>query len=168
MRLTILFSVLIIVTIILTALQLFGYQVLDSIIIMVIIDFIALGANIELEKRKTPEEAKSYVTTKLDNIEKICSDIFNHVTSAPNPDINKKLEKQKEDVSYILDKVAKKSLELEERIGKFGQTLGASVASLNERVKILETPEENKPEDQSFSVGEIIYTEDSDKEEKES
>jgi len=158
MRLTILFVILIIVTIILTAMQLSGYQVLDSIIVMIIIDFIALGANIELENRKVWIETRSNITTKLESIEKTCLDIFGHITNS-NPGFEEKLKKQKEDVSYILDKVAKKSLELEERISNFGQTLASSVVSLNERVKVLETPEENKTEDKSFSVGEIIYTE---------
>lgn len=76
-----LFFISIAITIALTAMQMFGSQVLDLIIIMIIIDFLALGAYIELEKRESDKETKGLVTTKLESIENVCKNIFTHVTS---------------------------------------------------------------------------------------
>jgi len=149
------------ITIILTALQITGFQILDLIIIMFIIDFLSLGAYLEVEKRKTDQESKEFINTKLGTIEKVCNDIFTHITS-PNPGIEAKIEKQRDDISYILDKIAKKSLELEERLNSFGQVLANS---LKEKIHVEEKTEEKEEptREESFSVGEIVYMEDEDK-----
>ena len=97
---------------------------------------------------------------KLDNIEKTCTDIFTHVTKTNVSDFETKLEKQSDNISYLLDKMAKKTLELEERVNKFGNGLVDSVSKLSNRVKDLEETEEAKeeePEEQSFSLGELVY-----------
>jgi len=162
-----LFLVLIAITIALAGLHLTGYQVLELIIVMVIIDFITLAANVELDKKKPTVD----VSGKLENIEKMCEDIRGHVG---NPGIEIMLKKQNNNLNYLLDKITKRSLDLELRLNKFGQTLASSVASLNDRVKNIETvneapkeitqeeiEEEEKPE--SFSIGELVYLEDKEK-----
>ncbi len=176
MHLSKLFLFLIGITIILAVLQLIGYPVMEMIIIMIIIDFLTLGASMELGKRNNPANSvqanvmpKLEKIDKLDNIEKTCTDIFNHVTKTNTSNFESKLEKHSDDISYLLDKMAKKSLELEERINKFGGGLINSVSKLNDRVKSLEKGEEakeekleeEKPEEQSFSVGELIYLDES-------
>jgi len=165
MLLRTLFLVLIVITIALVALHLTGYQVLELIVIMIIIDFITLTANIELERRKPMID----VTGKLESIEKICKDIFGHVS---NPGIEEILKKQGNNINYLLDKVTKRSLDLEERVNKFGQTLASSVASLNDRVRSIETTKEPSKEEtekkeekpESFSIGELVYLENEEKE----
>ena len=147
------------ITTALTAMQFSGYQVLDLIIIMIIIDFLSFGASLELEKRKNDKESKGLITTRLDGIENICKDIFTHVTS-PNPGLEAKLEKQKDDMSYILDKIAKKSLELEEKLNAFGQVLTNKVKVED---KAEEVKEEEKPAE-TFNVGELVYMEAEEKE----
>jgi len=150
--LKILFLVSLIITTALTALQLIGFQIIDSIIIMIIINFLSLGAYIELENRKIVKESKDFIGSKLEGIEKICNETLTHITS-PNPGIELRLEKQKNDISYILDKISKRSLDLEERLNTFGKILSNS---LNE--KKVEEQKEDKQE--SYSVGEIVYIED--------
>ncbi|MEM5778089.1 MAG: hypothetical protein QXD43_01215 [Candidatus Aenigmatarchaeota archaeon] len=144
------------ITIALTTLQLYGLQLIESIIIMIIINFISLGASIEMEKRKNDAESKNLISSKLESIEKICNDIFTHVTS-PNPGLEARLEKQKNDVSYILDKIAKKSLELEERLNAFGQTLASKIKAEYKEENEKET---NKEPVESFDIGEVVYVED--------
>lgn len=158
-----LFFISIAITIALTAMQMFGSQVLDLIIIMIIIDFLALGAYIELEKRESDKETKGLVTTKLESIENVCKNIFTHVTS-PNPGFEAKLEKQKNDISYILDKLAKKSLELEEKLNAFGQALTKrEEIKVGEEVGEVSEEKEEIPQE-SYSIGEIVYMENEEKE----
>ena len=150
------------ITTALTAMQFSGYQVLDLIMIMIIIDFLSLGASLELEKRKSDKETKGFITSKLEGIEKVCNEIFTHVTS-PNPGFEAKLEKQKNDMSYILDKIAKKSLGLEEKLNAFGHVLTKreeikADGESKEEQKEDETQEEKPTE--SFDVGEIVYVKD--------
>ena len=139
---------------------------------MLIIDFLTLGASMELGKRKnnptngiqTNMMPKLEKIDKLDNIEKTCMDIFHHVTKTDVSNFESKLKKQSDDISYLLDKMAKKTLELEERVNKFGNGLIDSVSKLSDRVKDLEKTEEaeeEKPEEQSFSLGELVYIDES-------
>lgn len=155
------------ITTVLTALQLVGFQVLELIIVMIIIDFISLGAYTELERRKSDKESKSFITLRLESIENVCKDIFTHVIS-PNPGFEAKLEKQKNDMSYILDKIAKKSLELEEKLNLFGKVLtkenDEKIKVSEETEKEEEIKEESEKPAESFSVGELIYVDDEDKE----
>lgn len=153
--LKILFLFSLVITTTLLALQISGLQVIDLIIIMIIIDFLSLGAYIELENRKIFKESKDFIVPKLEGIEKVCNETLTHITS-PNPGIELRLEKQKNDISYILDKISKKSLDLEERLNAFGRILSNS---LNEK-KVEEQKEEEQKEQESYSVGEIVYVED--------
>jgi len=152
MYLTRLFLLLMIITIGLVIAQVSGYQFLDLIIIMVIIDLLSLGAIVELQRRNT----KNYgVMPKLENIEKACGDILNKLGS--NPGFEEKLQKQKDDMSYILDKIAKKSLELEEKINTFGRALVNS----RETIKMNQVPKEEtkseEVEEATNSIGKDVY-----------
>jgi hypothetical protein len=163
--LKLLFLLSVAITIILAGLQILGTDALDLIIIMIIIDFLSLGAYIEVEKNKSDKETKGFITTKLEGIEKVCNDIFSHVVS-PNPGFEAKLEKQKDDMNYILDKIAKKSLDLEEKLNAFGHVLSNNLSG---KTKVEEEPEKTEEETteeptESFNVGEIVYVEDEDKE----
>ncbi len=154
------------ITIILTIVQISGFAVIDLIIIMIVIDFLSLGAYLELENKKTNKEIKGLITSKLEGIENVCRDIFTHITS-PNPGFEAKLEKQKDDMNYILDKISHKSLELEEKLNTFGKVLIKTIDEKKAEEKIMveeqEEPKEEKPQEETsetFNVGEIVYVDD--------
>jgi hypothetical protein len=154
------------ITIILTIVQISGFAVIDLIIIMIVIDFLSLGAYLEMENKKTSKESKGLITSKLEGIENICKDIFTHITS-PNPGFEAKLEKQKDDMNYILDKISHKSLELEEKLNTFGKVLIKTIDEKKSEEKIMveeqEEPKEEKPQEETsetFNVGEIVYVDD--------
>jgi hypothetical protein len=155
LKMLFLFSI--VITIALTALQMYGLQVLDSIIVMIIINFLSMVAYIELENKKIMKESKDFIASKLENIENLSNKIITHVAGSS---MDEKLEKQKNDINYVLDKVSKKSLELEERLNLFGKVLSNNITEKKDE-------EEEKQEDkdtQTFNVGEIVYIEDEDKE----
>jgi hypothetical protein len=154
------------ITIILSIVQISGFAVIDLIIIMIVIDFLSLGAYLEMENKKTNKEIKGLITSKLEGIENVCRDIFTHITS-PNPGFEAKLEKQKDDMNYILDKISHKSLELEEKLNTFGKVLIKTIDEKKEEEKIMvgeqEEPKEEKPQEETsetFNVGEIVYVDD--------
>ena len=138
-------------------LQMFGYEILESIIIVLIIDLIALGIIVEIGRKKPLKEINERIASKIENIENVCQSILK--SSNENPIMEKiegKLNKQKEDVNYLLDKMSRKALELEEKINKFGVSLAGHVEDFSDRLEKLESPEETE---ESFPIGEAVYIE---------
>jgi len=135
-------------------LQMFGYEILESIIIVLIIDLIALGIIVEIGRKKPLKEINEKIASKIENIENVCQSILK--SSNENPIMEKievKLNKQKDDVNYLLDRMSRKALELEERINKFGINLAEHMEDFSGRLEKLEKPKE------SFSMGEAVYLE---------
>jgi len=135
-------------------LQILGYEILESVIIVLIIDLIALGIIVEIGRKKPLKEVTDKITTKIENIENVCQSILN--SSNENPimgKIEEKINKQKEDVNYLLDKMSRKALELEEKINKFGVNLAGHVEDFDSRLEKLEKPKE------TFPIGETVYIE---------
>lgn len=156
------FWFLIAITIVSLILQMIGYDLAETIITILIIDLIALGAVIEIEKRKPKEIETSNITTKVENIERMCQDLSKTKIENPSTNIEEKLKKQKDDVNYLLDKMARKTLELEEKINRFGLSLASHIENFGERIEKIEGSKkienkEEKAEEESFSVGELVY-----------
>ena len=145
------FWFLIFLTILSLIFQMFGYDFLDTIVIVLIIDLIALGAIIEIRKKRSEDD--SVITSKISSLENISQNILKTVTENPIVNIiDERINKQKEDVDYLLDRMSRKTLDLEEKLNKFGASLADSVQKLNERVDEIESPEE-----ETSDVGEIVY-----------
>jgi len=136
MRLGYLFMFLTIVTIFLTILYLFGHDILDLIMAMITVEFLSLGAIIE-HQRKFPSKTIKSLSERVDKIEELCNDIYNNVAS--NPELEEKLKKQKNDMSFILDKIIQRSTELDKKLNGLGHL--------------------TKNKENSVSVGETIYLE---------
>jgi len=150
MRLRYLFMFLTIVTIFLTILYLLGHEILDLIMAMITVEFLSLGAIIE-HQRKFPSETIKKLSERVDNIEKVCNDIYNTLSS--NPEFEEKLQKQKDDMSSILDKIIQRSTELDKKLNGFGHLT-------NSKIKISEKNKEtNSKENSTFSIGETVYLE---------
>lgn len=152
------FLLVIAITIVLTVLQLSGYQVLESLMIMTVVDFLTLAAVIEVGKKKplnNPIDIEKEIVPrlqKIDNIEKACTEMAGKVG---NGDLEEKLKKHSDDISYLLDKMAKKTMDLEQKINNFGNGLIDSISKLSSRVNGIE----EKKEGESFSLGELVYVE---------
>jgi hypothetical protein len=137
-------------------LQLAGYQILDSIIIVLVIDLIALGIIVEVGRRKPMIEINEKVSSKIQNIENVCQSILNNTGENPLMGrIEAKLVKQKEDVSYLFDKMSRKTLELEDKINRFGLSLAENMEKFKERLEKLEKDSSTK--ESSFNIGETVY-----------
>lgn len=143
-------------TLFLTILQLFGYWVLESLIVLLIIDFLVLTASVQLGSKNAfknnPIDLEKDIVPrlgKIDNIEKACTDIIGKVSTS-----EEKLEKQGDDITYLLDRMAKKTMDLEEKINNFGNGLIDSMSNLRGKVENMD-----KKEGESFSLGELVYVE---------
>ena len=124
-----------------------GYDILGSVMMVLAIDIIALGFVIELGKKRYFKEISAEINTRIENIERICQSISESFGGDLTlQKVDEKINKQKDDISYLLDKLSRKMLSLEEKINKFGYSLAEHI-------------EEKTREDNSFSIGETIYME---------
>jgi hypothetical protein len=141
-----------------------GYDLLNSVLIVLVIDLIALGIIVEVGKKKPLNEIGAEITAKIENIEKVCQSLLN---STGEDSIVKRIEdavgKQKDEVNYLLDKMSRKMLELEENINKFGFSLAEHVENFGGRLEKIERyePEETIP------IGESVYVDEEELKEEE-
>jgi len=149
-------------TVISLILLLRGYDLLDSVMIVLVIDLIALAIIVEMGKKKSLQDVSSEIKAKIENIEKVCQNILNSSSDdSIIAKIEEKISKQKEDVNYLLDRMSRKALELEEKINNFGYNLAEHVEGFGKRLEKLENPGEK------FSIGETVYVEDENTDEEE-
>jgi len=128
------FWVLIIVTMVIMFLQISGYQVLETVIFLIVMDFIALW--LYLEKRKTLTEIDNFVIRKIENLETACSSILEGISSVSSVlNLEEKINKQREDISSMIEKINEKTLSLEEKLSSFGQNLSNHVSSNDKKEK---------------------------------
>lgn len=116
------FWVLIIITIISMVLQIGGYEILETVIFLIVMDFIALW--LYLEKKRSLTEIDNVVIKKIENLETACSTILENIGSVSSVlNLEEKINKQREDVNSMLEKINEKTLALEEKINRFGYSL---------------------------------------------
>lgn len=120
------FWILIFLTVISAALQLFGYDFLQVLIVLLIADSIGFGAIVELEKKRSlkEEEVGKAIKQKIESLEEVCKDVVKRVNvSFVMEEIETRLNKQKEDHNSALDRIAEKTLSLERKLNRFGVSL---------------------------------------------
>jgi len=135
------FWILILLTIISAVLQMLGYDFLEVLIVLLITDSIAFGATIEIEKKRSLKETEmnNNITLKVEKIEKICQDVLQKINTNPSLlNLEEKIEKQKEERNHMLDKISRKTLELEQKIKKFGLSLADHVEDFDSRLEKVE------------------------------
>lgn len=118
-----------------------GYDFLEVLIVLLITDSIAFGATIEIEKKRSLKETEmnNNITLKVEKIEKICQDVLQKINTNPSLlNLEEKIEKQKEERNHMLDKISRKTLELEQKIKKFGLSLADHVEDFDSRLEKVE------------------------------
>ena len=128
------FWILIIVTVVSMFLQISGYQILETVIFLIVMDFIALW--LYLEKKKSLAGIDSNVIRKIENLETACSSILEGISSVSSVlTLEEKINKQREDINSMIEKINEKTLSLEERLSSFGQNLSNHARSDDKKSK---------------------------------
>lgn len=120
------FWILIFLTVLSALMQLLGYEFMDVLIGLLIIDSIGFGTVVEYEKRRSAKDAKltKSISRKIDGLEAICKDVLQKVSvNSAVIELEEKLNRHKAEEKTSLDKIAEKTLELEKKINKFGVSL---------------------------------------------
>jgi hypothetical protein len=146
------FWFLLIWTIVSMFLYLRGYDVFSSLMVVLILDIAALGIIVQMGRSGSLDSVNAEVNAKIENIERVCQSILSSTgTDNVMQKIEENLAKQKDDMNYLLDKMSRKMLELEEKISKFGFTLAEHIE---------EKLDEKKYDENSFNIGETVYVDD--------
>ncbi|MFH1228931.1 MAG: hypothetical protein V1678_00715 [Candidatus Aenigmatarchaeota archaeon] len=128
------FWTLIFITVMTLALQMSGYAMMETVLFLVVMDFIALW--IYLESRKYPNALNEHFIRKLEGLEKSCSSIsesIGAVTSVLN--LEERVDRQREDVSSMLESINQKNLALEDKLNGFGRFLERSLNEEKEKLQ---------------------------------
>ena len=114
------------ITVITLILQMRGYALLETVIFLIIMDFIALW--IYLESRKSSNKFDDTFIKKIENLENACSKISENIGAVSSVlNLEESFNRQKEDITSMLEKINEKNLILEEKLNSFGQFLLNSV-----------------------------------------
>jgi len=122
-----------IVTVFYLFLQILGTGVLEVLIILIIIDLFLLELNRRIDKFGIIEDTKKEIDIKLSEMQKL----YLSADTYENP-LDGMLKKHKDDTNYVLDRFARKNIEIENNVNKVKKTVASAVASLDERIKNLE------------------------------
>ena len=120
------FWLLVLLTAASSLLQLMGYDFLDILIALLILDTVAFGAMVEMDRRKTRREIEinNSIYQKIDKLESICRDVLQRVTSNTAVlELEEKLNKHIGEEKDSMDRIAEKTLQLEKKLNRFGTSL---------------------------------------------
>lgn len=142
------FWILTFLTAISATLQILGYQFLEVLIVLLILDSIAFGAVVEIERKvsKKESETNEIISRKIEDLENVCKDVLKKVSiNTAMVELEEKLNMHKAENKMSLDKLAEKTLSLEKKINRFGATLadhmGLDKSEDNEEYIYIQTEE---------------------------
>ncbi|MFH1473646.1 MAG: hypothetical protein ABIE55_02010 [Candidatus Aenigmatarchaeota archaeon] len=151
------FWILIFLTVISALLQMLGYNFMEVLIVLLIIDSLGFGSMIEIEKKKSKREADAskIVAQKIESLEKIMQDVLHRVSTNPTiAKLEEKMNMHRDERNNMLDRLSRKTLDLEQKINRFGASLAEHKEDIFGRLEKIEKP---KGKDESFSLGELVY-----------
>jgi hypothetical protein len=130
--------------------QLLGYDFLNILILLLLLDSLSFGAVAEIEKKKSKKEMEwsNIINQKIENLENICKDVLQKVSmNTAVAELEERLNRHKDEEKTSLDRIAEKTLELEKKINRFGVKLAEHLKEIAEDIK----------EEKNESVGDYIY-----------
>ncbi len=137
-------------TLIFIALFALGFDVIIVIILLLTMDIIAVEMSRQLDRHHLRREIKGEMVSRIENIEKICSNMMYHL-SEQQPlaeqitfSIDKHMKLHKGSFKDDFDRIAEKMVDVENRLTKMKRLMAGAVASLDDRLKLMEEENQNK------------------------
>ena len=140
MPLSKLFWFMILVTFAMVIVQTIGYQVVNYVILLLIIDVVVIEVSRELEKGRMSHEIKETLLKKIESISELSERIVHHLDS--KPDFKSALETHKSEFKNDMDRLALRAVHIENDINRLIRTVGSALAIFDERIKKVESEAE--------------------------
>ena len=130
------------------ALQVLGYSVLDIIIALFLLDIVIVEISRQKDKNYMDSQLKPELLARIGNVEKLCSNILCSINAMPTIEhfcnvaegrIEEHGTRLKEDIKDDLDRLAKKALDIENRLFEFRKSVTSGIENLDDRLRSLET-----------------------------
>ena len=137
-------------TLIFIALQIAGFDVMVVIALLLIMNIIAVEMSRQLDRHHLRKEVKDVLVSRIENIEKICTNLSYHLTEhQPVAEqitfsIDSQIKAHRNVFKDDLDRIAKKLVDVENRLTKMKRLMAGAVASLDDRLKLMEEENQTK------------------------
>jgi len=129
-------------TVIFLGLYVAGYEVLEVIFSLIIVNIAVIEVSRQVDKKKHTESIKNDLTERLASIERICKNIMDHQPRIDHDDVktivqeHNKSERDKTD--YLFDRMARKSIEIENNVNRMKRTFSGAIGALDDRINEIE------------------------------
>ncbi len=141
-------------TIFFLGLQVLGYNVIEIIVSLILISLVVVEISRQEDKHIIENELKPGLTTRLNNIERICTNMYSSLKSLPTIEHMYHIAEEciqehnpRQEFKENFDRIAKKIIEVENKLYDMKQTFSAGIGSLDDRIRIIEQSKEQSNED---------------------
>jgi len=129
------------------ALQVVGFDMLIPIISLLFIDLVVVELSRQDDRDRFKNELKHELVTRIGNIERILGNMLSNFSHLPTIEhvhhiTEEKIEAHKsllrEEFKNDLDKIAKKAIEIENKLHDLRHMISAGIGSLDDRLRAME------------------------------
>lgn len=142
------FWVLTALTLTFLVLQVMGYSMLEVIISLLIIDLAVVEISRQEQGHQMENVLKPELLARISNVEKLCSNMMASIGALPTIEHFYHLAEErisehrailKNEIKDDLDRLAKKAIDIENRLFEMKRSVSTGIGNLNERLRALET-----------------------------
>lgn len=143
-----LFWILSALTVVFLGLQVLGYGVLEIIISLLILDIAVVEISRQEEGHKMETQLKPELLARIGNVEKLCSNMMSSISALPTMEhmyhtaeemMLEHKARIKDEIKEDLDRLAKKAVDIENRLFDMRKTVAAGIGSIDDRLRAMET-----------------------------
>ena len=131
------FWFMILITFALIIVQIIGYSVIEYIILVIIIDLVLIEVSRELNKNKINSKIKEELTKRIKYIEDISLRIVHYLEQHPHS-VKHIVEEQKVEFRAEMERMAKKSIEIENKLHRLRNSINSAFVMFDDRIKKIE------------------------------
>ncbi len=132
-------------TIVFLILQVLGYPVIEVIASLLLIGLVVIEINREEDKHRVENDLKSELSSRITNIERVCTSIYSSLKSVPTLEhiyyIAEECVREHDprgEFKEGMDRIAKKIIEVENKLHDMKKTFSAGIGSLDDRIRMIE------------------------------
>lgn len=129
-------------------LQVLGYSVLEVIVSLLLMDIAVVEISRQEDRHRMENQLKPELLTRIGNVEKLCSNIMSSINALPTIEhfyqvaedtIYEHKARLKEEIKEDLDRLAKRAIEIENRLYDMKKAVAMGIESLDNRLRAMET-----------------------------
>lgn len=130
------------------ALQALGYGVLEALIALLLLDIAVVEIGRQEDGHRIENHLKPELMARIGNVEKLCSNMLSSISALPTAEHFYRIAEQKigehgamlkNEIKEDLDRLAKKAVDIENRLYDMRRTVASGIGSIDDRLRAMET-----------------------------